>query len=236
MGIGEKRWTASEKIALRLLEEQGYIILETHKRIRIGGVEVAEIDALAKGPDGETYVVEVKAGRLDVTGVRQAYTNAVLLGARPLVVCKGYADESAKTLAEKLGVKVVKLEDIFLTDPEELEYVVETAIEEALHGVLRILLDPSIRLKPETYHVLKAIAEEDTIQDAAHRIGRSVEYVAQVLDELRRQGILPRKLRRYNTLRGIARLLIYRARLQSLLESMEKQIERLETLLQRLGV
>ncbi|BES80767.1 YraN family protein [Pyrodictium abyssi] len=230
---GVRRWLASERIAFRLLEQRGYRILETHKRIVVDGVEIGEVDALAEGPEGELYVVEVKAGRLDIHGIRQVYSNAVLLNARPLVVCKGFADESARVLAEKLGVSVIELEDVFLLDAEELEDIVYGAALEAFSEAVRLLLDPSIRIKPEQLEVLRAIAETSTPSEAAARLGKSVRDVARTLEWLR--GITPLARRGYRSARIAASVLLQRARIQGLLESLSSSAERIESLLEKLG-
>ncbi len=231
---GERRWASSERIAVRVLESMGYRVLELRKRVRIEGVDVAEIDAIAVGPDGETYAVEIKAGRLDVTGVRQAYTNAVLVGAKPLVVCKGFADESARILAEKLGVKVVQLSDVFLVDTEELEDLIVTAVAETIADVLRLLLDPRIKVKPSHLQVLEAVAEEPTIQDAAEKLGVSVKEVAEKIREMRREGVIPKWARNWQTIRLAASILRARARLQALIDNLENVMERLKDYTEKL--
>jgi len=206
-----RRGRVSESIAYRVLEERGYRVVDTRVRVRVGGVEVAEVDALAIGPDGALYAVEVKAGRLDVGGVRQAYSNAVLLNARPLVVCKGFADEAAEKLAERLGVRVIELSDLFLVDPEELATVVRAALAERLAELLSMLADPP-RMSREDEQLLEAIADTCTIHDAAARLGSSVEAVARRLSELRRKGVLP-ATGSYRELRAVARLAVASARL-----------------------
>ncbi len=231
----ERRWASSERIAVRVLEELGYKVLELRKRVRMHGIDVAEVDAVALGPDGQLYAVEIKAGRLDVTGVRQAYANAVLIGARPLVVCKGFADESARVMAERLGVKVIQLSDVFLVDAEELEDTVRTALYEAVLDVVRVLLDPSYRVKPEHIELLEAVAEEPTILDAARRLGLDVKELAERLSELRRRGYIPRWARSWDAVRAVAQLLRARARLEALLASLSESAERLRELARRLG-
>ncbi len=170
MGVGRRRWLASERIAFRVLEERGFRILETHRKLVLDGVEVGEVDALAEGPDGERYVVEVKAGRLDVHGVRQVYTAAVLEDAKPLVVAKGFADDAAKKLAESLGVEVIELEDVFLVDSEELEEIVHGAVVEGVAEALSLVLNPP-RVPPEELDRLKAVASSRNILEAAKRLG-----------------------------------------------------------------
>jgi len=133
-----RRWVASEKIALGVLEELGYSIVETGKKIILNGVEVGEVDVVAVDSSNNKYAVEVKAGRIDVSGVRQAFVNAMILGAKPLVVCKGFADEAARELAEKLGVRVIQLSDVFLVESEEIYTIVREVIEETLTDYLEV--------------------------------------------------------------------------------------------------
>ena len=83
-----RRWRSSERIALGFLEEMGYRIIETRKRIKIHGIEVSEIDAIVEDEDGNRYGVEIKAGRIDVTGIRQAYVNAIIASVKPMVIAK----------------------------------------------------------------------------------------------------------------------------------------------------
>ncbi|HID40931.1 MAG TPA: recombinase RecB [Pyrodictium sp.] len=230
---GVRRWLASERIAFRLLEQRGYRVLETHKRIVVDGVEIGEVDALAEDSEGNLYVVEVKAGRLDIHGIRQVYSNALLLNARPLVVCKGFADESARVFAEKLGVTVIELEDVFLLDAEELEDIVYGAVLEAFSEAVRLLLDPSIRIKPEQLEMLRAIAESSAISEAAAKLGKSVRDVAKTLEWLR--SLTPLARRSYRSARIAAAVLLQRARIQALIESLENSVERVEALLEKLG-
>jgi len=46
-----------------------------------------------------------------VSGVRWAYTDAKLINARPLVLARGFSDDSSRALAEELGVRVIELEE-----------------------------------------------------------------------------------------------------------------------------
>ncbi len=192
MGRGRRRWRASERIAYKVLVEQGYDILDVHRKIVIDGVEVSEVDAIAKGPDGEVYAVEVKAGRIDLQAIRQAYSNAVLIGAKPLIVGKGFADDAARAAAERLGIKVIELEDMFIVDPEELEEVVETALVNALVGVLRLLFDPAITVKPDSIDAIKALASSDSPVDAAKKLGVQVKDVVNIIRWLREISPLAR--------------------------------------------
>ncbi|ACB38961.1 restriction endonuclease [Pyrobaculum neutrophilum] len=105
-----------ERYVVDLLPALGLTPKATRYKIYRDGVEVGEVDILAVDQNGNTYAVEVKAGKVDVSGVRQAYVNAKLIGAKPLVIARGYADENARQLAKELEVEVVLLPDyIFLS-------------------------------------------------------------------------------------------------------------------------
>ncbi|MEM4662384.1 MAG: restriction endonuclease, partial [Desulfurococcaceae archaeon] len=170
MGTGlspRRKWIASEKIALGVLEELGYRVLEVGKKIELGGVEVGEIDVIVADSAGELYAVEVKAGKIDVSGIRQAYVNALLVGTRPMVVCKGFADDAAKELAERLGVRVIQLSDVFLVESEEIYTIVREVIEETLTDYLEVFYGYSPQLKPEHFEILNAIYTSTTVDEAA---------------------------------------------------------------------
>jgi len=232
---GRRRWYASERIAFKLLEEMGYHVIETHKKIVIDDVEVGEVDAIALGPDNEYYAVEVKAGRLDVHGVRQVASNAMLLGMKPLAICKGFADDAARKVAEKLRVKVIELSDVFLVDAEELEEIVYGAALEAFSETLRILIDPSIKT-PVTYlDYLKSIARSDNLHDAAARLNKDIKDLLPVLSWLRSLSPIARR-GGYRSIRLIASLVLLRLKLQGLLDSLSHDLEVLTKLAERLGV
>jgi predicted RecB family endonuclease len=229
VGTGKRRWLASERVAFRLLEERGYTILETHKPIEIEGVEVGEADAIALGPDGERYVVEVKAGRLDVHGVRQAYVNALVAGGKPLVVAKGFSDDAAKALAEKLGVKVIELEDVFLVDSEELEDLVYGAAAEAVAEVIWLLAKPP-RLTPRQLEEVEAIASSPTLLDAARRLNRKPGELRETVALLRRLSPLARR-GGWHGVRTMASIVLASLRLRAALDSFTASVEEARNLL-----
>ena len=231
---GGWRWRSSERIAFRTLEDMGFEILETHKRLTIDGVDVAEVDAVARGPDGEMYAVEVKAGRIDVTAVRQAYSNAALLGYKPLIVGRGFADEAAELTARKLGVRVVLLPDAFLTDIDELEKSVEEAIWTILERVFEAV-DAASSLRPEDYRLLSALAESESLSQLAEKLGVGEREAARLLASARKKGIIPRGLRGFTALRGYAKLATILLKLRGLVDTLESSIEKLEKLVEGLG-
>ena len=203
MASGRRAWRASEEAAVRLLEEMGYRVLGLHERITIGGVEVGEVDILAE-KGGEKYAVEVKAGSIDVSGVRQAYVNARLLGARPLVVARG-ADDKARALARELGVELVILPDIVYAGFDEVRQAVEEALYSALDDVLSFL-EACPRITGDDMRILSAIASSETITGAAQALGLTIEELGRVIAGLSRRGILPRGP--YRRLRLASRILV----------------------------
>jgi len=194
-------------------------------------VDIAEVDAIVENSSGTRYAVEIKAGRLDVSGVRQAFTNAKLLGLKPLVVCKGFIDDAARAIAEQLGVKVVELSDQFLVDSEELEIIVRESVENAIDDYLMALLTPLPALSDKEIAVLKALAENPTLADAAQELSLDLTQLLDEINSLKRKRILP-KTRNYRAIRRRARILLYKLafekRINEVLSKLEKQIRELE--------
>lgn len=213
---GSERWRSSERIATAVLEELGFRVLESHKRLEVYNTEVGEVDFIAEDGEGTKYAVEVKAGRLDVTGVRQAYVNAVLLGMKPMVVCKGFTDSAAEALAKELGVRVIKLSDIFLVEQEELEVLLREVVEQTLEDFFILLLSPVRELTSEQERVLEAIASTRSISDAASRLGLDVGELAKKIDALRSQGVIPRWASRYSSVKRVSELIMARRSLSTI--------------------
>lgn len=225
-----RRSIASERIAIGVLEELGYKVLETGKKIVINGVEIGEVDAIAIDQSGEQYAVEIKAGRIDVSGIRQAYVNALLVNCKPLVVSKGFSDDAAKELAERLNVKVIQLSDVFLVESEELYLVIREIIEETLTDYLEVFYGFNPVIKQEHLQVLEAITRSPTISEAAERLGLDISGLAKKIDEMRRQGIIPRWATKYNTVKRVSQLITQRHVFQSAQEESRKVIEYAKTL------
>ena len=134
-----------EDIVEDLLTSMGYEIIGKRSEVNIGDVRVAEVDIVAS-KDGELWAVEAKAGKVDVSGVRQAYVNAKILGAKPLIVCRGFSDESARVLADTLGVTVMLLPEYIYISVEELEGIVSMGLLRALNVLLSFM--SSVSRKP----------------------------------------------------------------------------------------
>ena len=212
MTSGERRWRSSERIAARILEEAGFKVLREHERVLIDGVEAGEIDILAER-EGQLYAVEVKAGGLDVGGVRQAYVNAKLVDARPLVVCKGFSDSAAEVLARKLGVEVLKMSDLFLVDQEELEAIVREVVEDVAEDIISYMA-ADVEVTEGDAEILRAIAGTNDMLEAAEKLGMDVGELARAIEGLRTKGVLPRWARKYSSVRRAAAIALAKKRLK----------------------
>jgi len=224
-----ERWRSSERIAEEILRRLGFEVLEHHKRIIIEGLEVGEIDFVARSSTGELYAVEVKAGKVDITGLRQAYVNAQLVGMKPLVICKGFADDAARELAKVLNIEVIQLSDILVVEDEELETIVREAVEDALSEYLEMLLLENLSIKEHNLKVLEVIAQSSSISEAAEKLGMDVQNVTKILNELRSQGVIPRWAKKWSSLRRVARFMVSKVHLRrnlELLERLSKEISR----------
>jgi len=135
------RGSASERLAEELLKALGFKVAGRRVPVELEGREVAEVDLLLEPPEGKV-AVEVKAGKVDVSAVRQAYANAKALGAEPMVVGSGWANEEARLLAEKLGVRYLMFQDLLVADREELYATVRTAVTDALVKLI-LSIEPS---------------------------------------------------------------------------------------------
>ncbi len=231
MSISARRkWASSERIAVKVLEELGYKILAEHYPIIIEGVEVGEADLLVEDPNtGERYCVEVKAGKIDVSGLRQAYINAELLNVKPMVICKGFANRAAEKLADELKIKVIKLSNQFLVGSEELEVIVRSALEDIILKYIELLLSPTYKLKPEYYELVKAIITSNNIVEASRKLKLNIHEVAKMIGKLRNEGIIPKWATSFKSIKIALTLLYYKlfideklSKLSGLIRSIEK--------------
>ncbi len=196
-------WKGSETIAAAILGELGFKVIDTHRQVRIDGVDVSDVDIVAER-DGELYAVEVKAGAADVNAVRQAYVNAQLLGMKPMIIARG-ADERAVKVAEKLGVELLTLPNLLIAGPDELKEIVEEAVWDAIMAVAMIPYRCN-QLSGEDLEVLRAVASTETIKDASEELGVDMSRVARVLDKVRKLGLAPRP-RKYSVMKALASLI-----------------------------
>ena len=195
---GGRARRSSEALAAKILEDSGFEIVEFSRKVIINGVEVAEIDIVAK-KGSDLYAVEVKAGIADVNSVRQAYVNAVVAGMKPLIISRGI-DEPARELAKKMGVNVIVLPDELLITMDDLR----EAVEDAVYSALIKLLQPISKcegLGNNDLEIIRAIALSHDMASAARSLGISIEELALHISRLRRQGLIPRDIHGFKALR-----------------------------------
>jgi predicted RecB family endonuclease len=197
------RGRASVEIAKRVLEKRGYTVIDENASIRLNGLEVGEIDLLARGPSGELLAVEVKAGGIGVSELKQLYVNALILNAKPVAVARSASDE-ARALASRLGIELVELSDLLTVDEEELYNVVKSAVEDALFELLTAL--PAVS-DDRIARLLEAVAQGENLEQAARIMGLETGELEKSLGELRRSGLLP-PLAGYGRLRAYAKALL----------------------------
>ena len=200
---GGRARRSSESIAAALLEESGFRVVAYNKPVKIGGVDVSEIDIIAE-KDGELYAVEVKAGIADVNAVRQAYINALITGMKPLIVARGI-DEKARALASQIGVEYIVVPDELLVTIDDLKIAVEDAVYTAILNVLSTLYWCG-KLSRSDVRVVEALAEAQDLLEASEKLGMDVKELSKVVAELRRRGVLP-KAHGYKALKATALLL-----------------------------
>ncbi|NPA23734.1 MAG: endonuclease [Crenarchaeota archaeon] len=146
-----------EDFVAELLSRLGFIILGKRIRVFVNGNEVGEVDILAQDAAGNKYAVEVKSGKIDVTGIRQAYVNAKILNARPLIVARGFSNTSAEALARELGVETITLDENVLVKAEELMIAIEMALYKFLEDAVSLL------------EKIREIAENERLSNAITR-------------------------------------------------------------------
>jgi len=181
------RGLSSERIARDVLERMGFKVVSTRQRITAKGVEVGEVDLVAEAPSGDRFSVEVKAGRASVSDVRQAFSNAKLLGLKPMLICKGFSDSAAEAVAKELGVEVLELPQFYmLLEAEELESIVRRAVADALESLERPRL---AKLSKREIKALEVLASSSSWEEASSRFRGRVK-LEDVVASLRSKGVL----------------------------------------------
>ncbi len=224
--MGRRFGKSSERIARQILKNLGLIILETDHDIVIDDVKVGEIDIIAKDDDNNIYAVEVKRGYSDVSSLRQIYANAKILGYKPMIVCKNFSDKAAKKVSEELGIKVIKLSEFFLIDPEELEIIIRESLHEIFDEYGFRPIDFSL-IEEEDLEVLKKISVSETFKDVAETLGLNEKELGKILGNLRSKGIFPIKSKNFQALKKHASRVIHQ-------KDFDERIKRIESLLEKI--
>jgi Predicted endonuclease (RecB family) len=182
-----------ERFILDLLPALGLFPKASRYRIYRNGVEVGEIDILAVDGNGDTYAVEVKAGKIDISGVRQAYTNAKLIGAKPLVIARGYAEEGARELAKELGVEVVLLPDYLFLSVDDLYVAFTNAFVRSLAVITAIItnLQEDEVKAIESCPDVNCVCERVNCEDLFNKLPREARNFDTLLQAVKIAKLLP---------------------------------------------
>ena len=178
------------------MKSLGFHVKKNFEIIREGRV-VAEIDVFAEPPK-ERICVEVKSGKIDVSAVRQAYANAKLANCKPVVAGVDWANEEAEIVAKELGVEAILISDMYLCPKEEIYLITKSALLAVIEELLEIMLRPGKR------DVLEVIAESETFEEAAEKLGVSEKEMARIISKGRKEGWLPKGS--WEVLRAFARI------------------------------
>lgn len=221
--MSKTKGLSSERIAKRLLESRGFHVLSIKHRVMDGEDKVAEVDIVAEDSEGVRYAVEVKAGKGDVNAVRQAFANAKLCGFKPLLVCKGFADDAARKVASKLGVEVVELSEYYLLlEPEELESIIKKCVEEVFetHGFLPY----SAEVNEEDRRVLKAVSTAKSFDEACGKLKMDHKELGKKLEDMSTRGVLPNRSLGFRDLKRCCSSVLARSEILSKLNEIERRL------------
>jgi predicted RecB family endonuclease len=176
-----KKGLSAENVATSMLENLGYSILERRKQVVAGGVKIAEIDLVVKDPEGSVFAVEVKSGKASVTDVRQVYSNSKLIEANPLLICKGFSDSSAASLASELNVRYLLMPEYYLFTLEDFKEVAK----EIVYDLLTLYLSPDIdNLTEEDIKVVEAVSSSNSFSEAAGKLNITEEELGKKISSM----------------------------------------------------
>jgi predicted RecB family endonuclease len=215
---------SSERIARRLLESRGFHVLFTNYPVMEGDEKVAEVDIVAEDMKGERYAIEVKAGKGDVNSIRQTYANAKLCGYKPLLICKGYSDDAARSVASKLEVEVVELSEYYLLlEPEELESIIKKCVEEVFetHGFLPY----STEVDENDSETLRVISTSKDFNEAAERMNITRKELGRAIEDLTTRGVLPKRSLSFRDLKRCCSSILARSEIILKLNRIERRLK-----------
>ncbi|MGQ9479441.1 MAG: YraN family protein [Thermoproteota archaeon] len=223
------RGISSEDVAISILEELGYVVLERRKQIASGEVKVGEIDIVAKDPEDNVFAVEVKSGKASVTDVRQIFSNSKLLNAKPLLMCKGFSDASAISLTSELGVRYILLPEYCLFTLEDFKQVAEEIAYSVLNTYFSISADG---IPKEAEEIVEAIASSGSFSETAARLSISEEELGHII---KKSGIFKTGDRHaFNNLRLQALIMMDKLNENRRITNIERKIDVLESKIEAL--
>ncbi len=215
-----RRGATAEEIARRLLEMYGYKVISIRQRIRINDIDIGEVDIIAEDENGERYVVEVKSGKVGVGDIKNTYATAKILNMKPIIICKDFSDESAKTAAERLKVKVIRIAKYLLIEPEELSIFLKESIRGIIEDEIINIID-ALMIDQESLKFLKVIVESQNMDQLLKLSGLNSREIGRKISDLRKKCRLMKDVKGFYDLRRKAELIV---RLQELVKIIRKMI------------
>lgn len=229
MPASKVRGRSSERIARGVLERLGYSILDTNKKIIVDETEAFEVDILALSPKEEKCCAEVKAGSASVSDIRRVFAESEILELKPLLVCKGFANEAAEAVARELNVEVVRLSEYYiLLEPEELEVIVRTAVQDVLDDYGFYPLPSWKDIGKEDLELVERIADAEDFAEAARSLHLDTKELGQTIGKLRKKGVFPHRSQDFTALKRHSQQIIHRYALLRRLDEVEKRLKRME--------
>jgi len=225
--MSKRRGLSAESLAKIILKMEGYDVLEERKKVRLNGEEVAEIDLIVKDKLGELYAVEVKAGDVDVSAVRNIYTNSKILNMKGMIIGRKFSNRSAEILAKNLNVSYIMMGDYFmLMDPTELNRIIREAFLDTVSGLY--IFPASTDVRDEFLEELRAIANFS---------GGDKKKLERSISILKRNLIIPKGMRDLEMIKRYARSIIFWTELSNRISKMEKELKEIkETLKSKLNI
>lgn len=177
-----------EDYVAELLSRLGFKVVGRRVKVTINGIEVGEVDMVAVDDSGNRYAVEVKSGKVDVSAVRQAYVNAKVLNAKPLIVSRGYSNDSSKALANELNVQVINLEDAVVLTVDELRTVVESVIYEAIGDLINTIFSLASKSCNENIRtMMNAVLECNDWNCVCNKLGVNESDCGSLISDVRKE-------------------------------------------------
>ncbi|NIQ04891.1 MAG: hypothetical protein GWO20_03890 [Candidatus Korarchaeota archaeon] len=230
-----RKGKSSERIAEGLLRKLGYEILERNKLVEKGGEQAFEVDFIAKDPEGNLSCIEVKAGDASVSDIRHTYANSEMLNCKPIIVCKSLSNVSAEVVKKELGVTVIPFREYYLTEPEELELVVKSAIQEVLSEFGFFPLPQLEEIPEDTIKVLSALSNASSFPEAAKELDLSTNELGKDVGDLRETGVLPKWSQSFSDLRKFSSRVIRQYSVSRRIKRIEERLEQLEQEIKKIG-
>ncbi|MCD6562375.1 MAG: YraN family protein [Thermoproteales archaeon] len=204
-----------EEIAENFLVSRGYEILERRKTVVKNNTPIAEIDIVAK-KDNELYAIEVKSGRISITDIRQTYTNAVLVNAKPLIIGRGFSDKASEETAKILNVEVLILDEyLSFISLEELSASVDQSFINILSNIFSFDIT---RVNSKDLEVIKVLAMSKNFSDATEKLNMSKRELSNIIKDFRNRRVLT-YTRTFNTIRLQANIIYNMLNLYRLLKN-----------------